>query len=105
MTSELAIVYSMLILADDGIEISQDKIQAILTAANVEVESIWISLFVKAFAGKDIKELLMNVGSAPAVGAPAAASTASAAPETKAEAPKEEPKEESDEDMGFGLFD
>ncbi|KAJ5585194.1 uncharacterized protein N7459_004994 [Penicillium hispanicum] len=105
-TAELACSYAALILADDGIEISADKIQTLLSAAKVqEVEPIWSSIFAKALEGKDIKELLTNVGSAgPAAAAPAggaAAAPAEAAPEEK----KEEEKEESDEDMGFGLFD
>ncbi|CAG7926531.1 unnamed protein product [Penicillium olsonii] len=104
-TAELACSYAALILADDGIEVSADKIQTILGAAKVqEVEPIWASIFAKALEGKDIKELLTNVGSAgPAAAAPAAGGAAAPAEEKKEE--KEEEKEESDEDMGFGLFD
>ncbi|CAI7625167.1 unnamed protein product [Penicillium viridicatum] len=105
-TAELACSYAALILADDGIEVSADKIQTLITAANVqEVEPIWASIFARALEGKDIKELLTNVGSAgPAVAAPAGGAGADAPAEAKAEE-KEEEKEESDEDMGFGLFD
>ncbi|TPR01655.1 40S ribosomal protein S26-B [Aspergillus niger] len=79
-TAELACSYAALILADDGIEVTADKLQTLLSAAKVpEVEPIWTSIFAKALEGKDIKELLTNK--------------------------KEEEKEESDEDMGFGLFD
>ncbi|CAG8006883.1 unnamed protein product [Penicillium salamii] len=104
-TAELACSYAALILADDGIEVSADKIQTILGAAKVqEVEPIWASIFAKALEGKDIKELLTNVGSAgPAAAAPAAGGAAAPAEEKKEE--KVEEKEESDEDMGFGLFD
>ncbi|KAJ5347799.1 hypothetical protein MYU51_009847 [Penicillium brevicompactum] len=105
-TAELAVSYAALILADDGIEVSADKIQTILGAAKVqEVEPIWATIFAKALEGKDIKEILTNVGSAgPATaGAPAAGGAAAPAEEKKEE--KEEEKEESDEDMGFGLFD
>ncbi|KKZ64688.1 large subunit ribosomal protein LP1 [[Emmonsia] crescens] len=109
-TSELAVSYAALILADDGVDITSDKLQSILKAANVlEVEPIWASLFAKALEGKDVKDLLLNVGSG---GGAAAAATGGAAPvsaeagaaEEKKEE-KEEEKEESDEDMGFGLFD
>ncbi|KAJ5294838.1 hypothetical protein N7508_009659 [Penicillium antarcticum] len=105
-TAELACSYAALILADDGIEVSADKIQTLIGAAKVpEVEPIWASIFAKALEGKDIKELLTNVGSAgPASAAPAAAGGAAAPAEEKKEE-KEEEKEESDEDMGFGLFD
>ncbi|KAB2578983.1 60S acidic ribosomal protein P1 [Lasiodiplodia theobromae] len=108
-TSELASSYAALILADDGIEITADKLQTLISAAKIaDVEPIWTSLFAKALEGKDVKELLLNVGSGgPAAAAPAggaAAAAGGAAEEAKEEA-KEEEKEESDEDMGFGLFD
>ncbi|GLA05722.1 hypothetical protein AnigIFM60653_006230 [Aspergillus niger] len=106
-TAELACSYAALILADDGIEVTADKLQTLLSAAKVpEVEPIWTSIFAKALEGKDIKELLTNVGSAgPAAPAAAAGGAAAPAEAATAEEKKEEEKEESDEDMGFGLFD
>ncbi|PSS27121.1 hypothetical protein M430DRAFT_92860 [Amorphotheca resinae ATCC 22711] len=110
-TAELAVSYAALILADDNVDITADKLQTLIKAAGVEdVEPIWTSLFAKALEGKDVKDLLLNVGSgggaaaAPAAGGAAAAGGAEAAAEEKKEE-KEEAKEESDEDMGFGLFD
>jgi len=111
MSSELAATYAALILADEGIEITGDKIVSLTTAAKVEVEPIWASLLAKALAGKDVKDLLTNVGgggapaaagAAPAAGGAAAGGAAEEAPK---EEKKEEAKEESDDDMGFGLFD
>jgi len=107
---ELATSYAALILADEGLEITSEKILALTSAANIEVEPIWASLLAKALEGKDVKELLSNIGAggAPAAGAaPAAAAAGGAAPEAaaKEEEKKEEEKEGSDEDMGFGLFD
>ncbi|KAM6483494.1 60s acidic ribosomal protein-domain-containing protein [Trichoderma sp. SZMC 28011] len=106
-TAELASSYAALILADDGIEITADKLQSLITAAKVEVEPIWTSIFAKALEGKDIKDLLVNVGSGGgAAAAPGAAAAAGGAvADAPAEEAKEEEKEESDEDMGFGLFD
>ncbi|KAI9375411.1 60s acidic ribosomal protein-domain-containing protein [Aspergillus egyptiacus] len=109
-TAELACSYASLILADEGIEITADKLQTLLSAAKIqEVEPIWTSIFAKALEGKDIKDLLTNVGSAGAAAPAAAAGGAGAAAGGEAAAPaeekKEEEKEESDEDMGFGLFD
>ncbi|KAG8686847.1 hypothetical protein FRC09_013881 [Ceratobasidium sp. 395] len=109
-STELAATYAALILADDGMEITSDKILALTNAANVELEPIWATLLAKALEGKNVKDLLSNVGGggAPAAGAaPAAAAAAGgAAPAEEAkEEKKEEEKEESDEDMGFGLFD
>ncbi|OJK00521.1 ribosomal protein P1 [Aspergillus brunneoviolaceus CBS 621.78] len=106
-TAELACSYAALILADDGVEVTADKLQTLISAAKVpEIEPIWTSIFAKALEGKDIKDLLTNVGSGgPAAAAPAAAAGGAAAPAEAAEEKKEEEKEESDEDMGFGLFD
>ncbi|CAA7263440.1 unnamed protein product [Cyclocybe aegerita] len=101
-TTELAATYAALILADDGIEITSDKIIALTNAAGVELEPIWASLLAKALEGKNVKELLSNVGSgggAPAAGAPAAAAGGAAAAEAPKEEEKEEEKEESDDDM------
>ncbi|PGH07809.1 60S acidic ribosomal protein P1 [Blastomyces parvus] len=108
-TAELAVSYAALILADDGVDVTSDKLQSLLKAADIQdVEPIWSSLFAKALEGKDVKDLLLNVGSgggaAPAAGGAApVAAEAGGAEEKKEE--KEEEKEESDEDMGFGLFD
>ena len=79
-----------------------EKIITITNAAGVDLEPIWASLLAKALEGKDVKELLSNVGSgggAPAAGAPAAAGGAAPAAEAPAEEKKEEEKEESDDDM------
>ncbi|KAI8889684.1 ribosomal protein 60S [Backusella circina FSU 941] len=106
MSAELAVVYAALILEDDNVEITADKLQALVSAAGVEVEPIWFSLYAKALAGQDLKALLLNVG-APGAGPAVAAGGAAAAggADAPAEEAKEEEKEESDDDMGFGLFD
>ncbi|WEW55414.1 60S acidic ribosomal protein P1 [Emydomyces testavorans] len=106
---ELAVSYAALILADDGVEITADKLQTLLKAANVQdVEPIWTSLFSKALEGKDVKDLLTNVGSAGAAAPAAPGAPGGGAAPTETAPPAEEKKEEeeeSDEDMGFGLFD
>ncbi|KAF2801112.1 ribosomal protein 60S [Melanomma pulvis-pyrius CBS 109.77] len=109
-TAELATSYAALILADDGVDITADKLQSLIKAAKIEeVEPIWTTLFAKALEGKDVKDLLLNVGSgggaAAAPGGGAGAAGGDAAAEEAKEEEKEEEKEESDEDMGFGLFD
>merc|ERR1712202_69837 len=107
--SELACVYSALILYDDDIDITGEKMAKIISAANVNVEAFWPGLFAKALQGRNIGDLIFNVGSAPAAGgaAPAAAAgdAALAAEEEKKEEKKEESESGSDDDMGFGLFD
>merc|ERR1712176_1350267 len=96
-TSELACVYSALILHDDDVDVTADKIQKICAAAKVSVEPFWPGLFAKALEGRNIGDLISNVGSAAAAGGDAAAPAA----EEKKEEKKEE-SEESDDDMGFG---
>ncbi|CAA0817104.1 60S acidic ribosomal protein family [Striga hermonthica] len=105
---ELACTYAALILHDDGIAVTAEKIATLVKAANLTVESYWPSLFAKLCEKKNIEDLIVNVGaggggSAVAVAAPAGGAAALAAPVE--EEKKEEPKEESDDDMGFSLFD
>ncbi|KAI8615499.1 60s acidic ribosomal protein-domain-containing protein [Chytriomyces sp. MP71] len=111
-TTEAAMVYSALILHDDGLEITADKLNSLIGAAGIEIEAIWPSLFARALEGKDVGSFLFAVGSgagSAGAAAPAAAAAASDAPAAAAGAgkkeEKKEEKEESDDDMGFGLFD
>ncbi|XP_007450830.1 PREDICTED: 60S acidic ribosomal protein P1-like isoform X2 [Lipotes vexillifer] len=77
--SELACIYSALILHDDEVTVT-------------------------ALANVNIGSLICNVGAgATPAGGPAPSTTAAPA-EKKVEAKKEE-SEDSDDDMGFGLFD
>merc|ERR1712055_260622 len=108
--NELACVYAALILLDDDVPITVDKLNTILKAASVSVEPYWPGLFAKAAAGLDLKAMVSNVGSGVGTGggggggaaAPAAADAAPA--EAKKEEKKESEPEESDDDMGFSLF-
>ncbi|CAL5400831.1 unnamed protein product [Camellia sinensis] len=102
-----ACTYASLILFDDGIPVTAEKIGALLKAANLSVESYWPNLFAKLAEKKSIDDLIINVASAGAaapvaVAAPSAGSAAAAPPP---EEKKEEPKEDTDEDLGFSLFD
>ncbi|XP_041015413.1 60S acidic ribosomal protein P1-like [Juglans microcarpa x Juglans regia] len=110
-SSELACTYASLILHDDGIAITAEKIAMLVKAAGVSVESYWPSLFAKLAEKRNIDDLILNAGAAGggcaapvALSAPAGGAAAAAAPAV--EEKKEEPKEESeDDDMGFSLFD
>ncbi|KAG9394734.1 Ribosomal protein L10/L12 [Carpediemonas membranifera] len=99
--SEIACVYAALALADAGVEITADKLVAMTKAAGVEVQPIWASLFAKFLEGKDVMDMLSNVGSGSAAAAPAAAAGAAA---TEEAAEEEAEESESDSDMGFDLF-
>jgi len=111
---EVACVYSALILQDDDIAVTAEKINTILKAAGVDVEPYWPTLFAKALEGLDLKALITNVSAgAGGMGGGVGGGAAPGVPVADAPAAKEEPKkeekkeesEESDEDMGFGLFD
>merc|ERR1711981_302459 len=107
MSAELACTYAALILNDDDVEITGDKISTILKAANVTFEPFWPSLFAGALKDVNVRELITNigsgVGSGPAAGGAAAAG--GAVEEEKVEEKKESSSESEDDDMGFGLFD
>ncbi|XP_038675189.1 60S acidic ribosomal protein P1-like isoform X1 [Scyliorhinus canicula] len=106
-TSELACIYSALILHDEEVTVNEDKLNALIKTAGATIEPFWPSLFAKALANIDINSLICNVGAGSSTPAAAAAvSTAGpVAAEEKNEEKKQEESEESDDDMGFGLFD
>ncbi|XP_074057978.1 large ribosomal subunit protein P1-like [Macrotis lagotis] len=86
--SELACIYSALILHDDEVTVTEDKRNA-LALSNVSIGS-----------------LICNVGvGGPATAAGGAAPASAAAPAEEKEEAKKEESDESDDDMGFGLFD
>jgi large subunit ribosomal protein LP1 len=64
---EQAVAFAALILADESIAITPEKLQALLKAAGVEeVEPIWTTLFSKALKDKSIKDILTAITAAPA---------------------------------------
>lgn len=52
-----------LILHDDGIEISADKINKLIAASGNKVEGYWPQLFAKALQGRNVGDLLVGGGS------------------------------------------
>ncbi|KAK8878464.1 60S acidic ribosomal protein P1 [Tritrichomonas musculus] len=100
---ELACVYAALILNDDGIEITADKLNSLINAAGVKIESYWVDLFAEYFKNHNVSDLIKgtNLGGAPA----AAAGGAAGAPAEAAEEKKEEKKEEEEVEMAGGFDD
>ncbi|KAG2334960.1 hypothetical protein Bca52824_006140 [Brassica carinata] len=108
---ELACSYAVMILEDEGIAITADKIATLIKSAGVSCESYWPMLFAKMAEKRNVTDLIMNVGAGGGGGAPVCAAApaaggggAAAAPAAEEEK-KEEVAEESDGDLGFGLFD
>merc|ERR1712224_101086 len=99
---ELCCSYAALMLHDDGVEITAERLNKVIKASGNTVEAYWPALFAKALKSANIGDLLQNVVSAgPAVAAgPVADAGAAAEEEPKKEEKKEEPE---DVDMG-GLF-
>merc|ERR1719230_729607 len=101
---ELCCSYAALLLHDDGLEITSEKLLKVIKASGNEVEPYWPGLFAKALQGQDIGALLTNIGNAGGSGGAAATGgdqPAEAVAEQKEE--KKEEEEEVDVDMG-GLF-
>ncbi|XP_026438954.1 60S acidic ribosomal protein P1-like [Papaver somniferum] len=107
-SGEVACTYATLILHDDGIPITADKISTLVKKANVQCESYWPGLFAKFVERKNVEDLITNVGAtAVAVSASTGGgATAVEAPAAEEKKKKEEEKEESDDDdMIMNLFD
>lgn len=108
---ELCCVYAGLLLFDDKVEITADKLNKVITASGNTVEAYYPEFFAKFLASTDLNALLNSVGSGPA-----AASTGPVAAEAKTEAKddkkggkkeekkKEEPKQEEEENFALDFF-
>merc|ERR1711966_144045 len=59
----LACTYAALILHDEGLEITADKINKLTEAAEVEVEGFWPGLFAKTLGKQDVNKLLTTIAS------------------------------------------
>lgn len=90
--AELACVYSALILVDDDVAVTDEKISTILKAANVDIEPYWPGLFAKALEGINVKDLITNIGSGVGAGGAAAPAAAAAGAAPAAAEKKEEKK-------------
>merc|ERR1739841_400318 len=82
---ELCCSYAALMLHDDGVEITAEKLAKVIKASGNEVEPYWPMLFAKALKSADVNNLLTSVASAGGGGGAGPAAAAGGA----AEAPKE----------------
>jgi len=74
---ELCCVYAALLLFDDKVEVTADKLNKVISASGNSVEPYYPEFFSKYLSSVDLNTFLNNVGSAaPASAAPAAASEA-----------------------------
>ena len=98
--AELACVYAALILQDDGIEITAEKMNKLIEAAGVKIESYWVDLFADFLKTKDVAQLIKGGVAGAAAAGPAGAAAG-------AEEAKEEEKKEEEEvvEMAGGFDD
>ena len=115
---ELCCVYAGLLLFDDGMEITADKIEKIIKASGNEVDGYYPEFFAKYLSKADIKSMLTV---APAAGGAVHEEEhhedkkddkkggktddkkgGKKGKEKEKEKEKEKPKEEEEEDIGFG---
>ncbi|KAH7383198.1 acidic ribosomal protein P1 [Pyrenochaeta sp. MPI-SDFR-AT-0127] len=94
--AEQAVAYAALILSEDSIAITPEKLQALLQAAGIDdVEPIWTTLFANALKNKDVKEILTTITApAPTVGG-----------EVPGNERANEKDGEKDGDVGAGKYD
>merc|ERR1712072_1195131 len=95
-SAELGCTYAAMILHDDGVAVTADKLKSLMDAAGVEYESYWPSIFEKSLGEQDLDKLLTT----PAVGGGAAAGAAAAVEEEK----KKSSSEDEDIEAPMGMF-
>jgi len=90
---ELCCVYASLLLADENLEITADKINKIVGASGNQVDGYYPEFFARYFSNVNLNTLLTSIGSAgvPAAGQTAAA-TSAPAKEDKAKGGKDDKK-------------
>ena len=113
---ELCCVYAGLLLFDEGMEITADKLQKIIKASGNTVDDYYPEFFAKYLAKADIKSMLTVTPAAGAGAEPAHHEEHADKDDKKGgkkddkkggkkeekKKEKEKPKEEEEEDMGFG---
>lgn len=105
-----AVSLSAMILDDDDMAVTTERMESLTKAAGLKVQGIWFSLYGDLFKNNKVSDLIMSSsaavggggGAAPAGGAPAAGGDDAPAEE----AAKEAEEESSSDDAGVGgMFD
>merc|ERR1711924_346646 len=90
-SAELGCTYAAMILHDDGVAVTADKLESLMDAAGVEYESYWPSIFEKSLGEQDLDKLLTT---------PAEGGAAAAVEEEK----KKSSSEDEDIEAPMGMF-
>merc|ERR1712032_79950 len=98
---KMCCVYAALLLFDDNVEVTADKLNKVITASGNTVEGYYPEFFAKYLSSVDLNTFLNNVGSAAPAGAPAAAAAAEA-PKKEEKKKAKEPEPEDEDAGGFG---
>eukprot|EP00028_Trichosphaerium_sp_Am-I-7-wt_P011592 CAMPEP_0168538224 /NCGR_PEP_ID=MMETSP0405-20121227/20952_1 /TAXON_ID=498012 /ORGANISM="Trichosphaerium sp, Strain Am-I-7 wt" /LENGTH=107 /DNA_ID=CAMNT_0008567249 /DNA_START=136 /DNA_END=456 /DNA_ORIENTATION=+ len=99
---ELACTYAALILHDEGLEVTAEKLATLVKAANItDMQPYWPGLFAKVLKSNSIDDLILSTSGGAAAGGDAPAAAGDAAAEAEPE-PEEEEEEESEADLGGG---
>ena len=96
-------VYAALLVHNAGGEVTEDKINAVLNAADVSVDETRVKALVSALEGIDIDDALSKAAVIPQVAPAGAAASAPVAEEAKEEEEKAEEEESAEESGMEGL--
>ncbi len=107
---ELCCVYAGLLLFDDNVEVTAEKLNKVITASGNTVDAYYPEFFAKYLGSVDLNSMLSNVGAGPAVAGGAATAPATQAAHDIAakggkkeeKKPKVEEKPAEEEEGGFG---
>ena len=70
----LACSYAMMILHDEGLGVTAEKMQKLIVASGIEIEGYWTKIFAANMDGVDLSDLMMGGGPAGGAGGEAGAS-------------------------------
>merc|ERR1712167_175401 len=96
--------YAALILHDGGVEISSEKINQLLEAAGVNVDSYWPRMYAKSCTKSKMDRLITGIEVAAAPPAPSSTTNDNSGEHTVGKAEDKKPDSESEAELGFSIF-